>query len=607
MADQLITRQELIDAKPDVKNLGEAANGNETGIVTPRYGAPYSTAPAAIQKIESDGAAAIAKLESTGGLISAPTLTALQAITPEYDYQLARVDATGDEYRWNPALTTPVKWEETGRNFLSESKAYADSKAEAAKNEAIASAVEEAQDHLRSKIFEISYKVNLVALYVDKNRNVPVFLENGGLSFSFLGNRGKDAIINGLKEKKVLIESVETSNTLQPLVVDKNKNVPIYLEKGLLGFSGLAPRSQKIIQSIINPYSTPLPISTDGRTLWRYKAKCAKRKADNSGVIKVMTIGDSYMQLTPIPQAIANILRAQHGNGGRGWITAGEETYIDGITSTFVGAWTRYDRQNVNALTDKGYAIDGQSRSTVASGARWVLNNVPSKQLTVYYLDNDAVFDFGYYNAGTPTWQTVTGTNTGTIKSVMISGATAETSIFEVKRTSGTVFIYGFYAAGTAQTGVVVDACGNSGSTSTDLLNMTTETGYEYTFNALNPDLILFTLGTNDAAVTFSVKTFKDNVNALIDNFRRLSPTVSIVLIAPPRTNQEATNRVSLSLFRDALYEISISKQCDFLNLHDEWQSYTKMNNLGLFADSVHPNLAGGTYIAELLTKKLGI
>ena len=484
-----------------------------------------------------------------------------------------------------------------------ESKDGATEKANNAKDQAI----EASNEHLKTKIFQIDYKVNMVPLYVDKNRNVPVYLENGGLSFSFLGDKGKIAIVNSLKNEGVFVESIEASNLLQPLVVDKNKNVPLYLEKGLLGFSGLAPRSQKEIQSIINPYSTALPIATDGRTLWRYKAKCAKRKADGSGVVKVMTIGDSYMQLTPIPQAIANVLRAQHGNGGRGWITAGEETYIDGITSTFVGVWTRYDRQNTNALTDKGYAIDGQSRSTVASGARWVLNNVPAKQLTVYYLDNDAVFDFGYYNAGTPTWQTVTGTNTGTIKSVTISGATAETSIFEVKRTSGTVFIYGFYAAGTAQTGVVVDACGNSGSTSTNLLNMTTEFGYEHAFNALDPDLILFTLGTNDASVTSGVKTFKDNVNALIDNFRRLSPTVSIVLIAPPRTNQESSNRTPLSVFRDVLYEIALNKQCEFLNLHDEWQSYSRMNALNLFSDAVHPNLAGGTYIAELLTKKLGI
>lgn len=168
MADELITKQELIDAKPDVKNLGEAANGNETGIVTPRYGAPYSTAPAAIQKIESDGAnaiqafqnsgnatiqsfqteanEAISKVENTGGFISAPTLAALQAITPEYDYQLARVDATGDEYRWNPALTTTVKWELTGRNFLSESKAYTDTKASDAQATAIAAAALDASN-----------------------------------------------------------------------------------------------------------------------------------------------------------------------------------------------------------------------------------------------------------------------------------------------------------------------------------------------------------------------------------------------------------------------------------------------------------------------------
>ncbi|MCF3128444.1 hypothetical protein LRQ09_13840 [Acinetobacter soli] len=126
MADQPISYQETIDMRKDALTLKDAVNGNESGIVTPRLNDPYSTLPAAIQKIESDGAAAVAKLENTGGLISAPTLTALQAITPEYDYQLARVDDTGNEYRWNPALLTTVKWEATGRNFLNDAKIYTD-------------------------------------------------------------------------------------------------------------------------------------------------------------------------------------------------------------------------------------------------------------------------------------------------------------------------------------------------------------------------------------------------------------------------------------------------------------------------------------------------
>lgn len=169
MADELITKQELIDAKPDVKNLGEAANGNETGIVTPRYGAPYSTAPAAIQKIQIDGAnaiqafqisgnnaiqsfqtnsgsalttfqnnatAAITKVESTGGLISVPTLTALQAITSPYANQSAIVEATGAYYRWNAAATPPA-WVATGRNFLTEAAADATTKANNAQSNAI--------------------------------------------------------------------------------------------------------------------------------------------------------------------------------------------------------------------------------------------------------------------------------------------------------------------------------------------------------------------------------------------------------------------------------------------------------------------------------------
>lgn len=105
-----------LDIKADITTIDEAL-------------AQISSLDADVQEKLSDITTAITKFNNTGGFISAPTLTALQAITPEYDYQLARVDATGDEYRWNPALTTTVKWEPTGRNFLSESKLDATTKA----------------------------------------------------------------------------------------------------------------------------------------------------------------------------------------------------------------------------------------------------------------------------------------------------------------------------------------------------------------------------------------------------------------------------------------------------------------------------------------------
>lgn len=121
MADEIITREELVGAKVDAKDLGECVHGNATGIVTPRLGVPYPTLPAAIHKIEN-----------TGGYISAPTLSALQAIMPIYNHQVGRDDSTGNEYRWNPAATPTPQWEPTGRNYLNDAKADATTKANTA-------------------------------------------------------------------------------------------------------------------------------------------------------------------------------------------------------------------------------------------------------------------------------------------------------------------------------------------------------------------------------------------------------------------------------------------------------------------------------------------
>lgn len=120
MADELITRQELIDAKPDVKNLGEAANGNETGVVTPRYGAPYSTAPAAIQKIQNDGATALNSLESAKEeiLTQVNNITTVESINDlntieKWDGRTVTVSGVGN-YKYN---STSQAWE---RDFITD-------------------------------------------------------------------------------------------------------------------------------------------------------------------------------------------------------------------------------------------------------------------------------------------------------------------------------------------------------------------------------------------------------------------------------------------------------------------------------------------------------
>lgn len=112
---EVITKEQLENASVDAKDLGECVHGNESGMVTPRIGDPYPTLPAAI-----------AAVENKGGYITTPTLAALSAIVPEFNHQVARVEESGDEYRWDPSATPLAKWVPTGKNWLNASKAYAD-------------------------------------------------------------------------------------------------------------------------------------------------------------------------------------------------------------------------------------------------------------------------------------------------------------------------------------------------------------------------------------------------------------------------------------------------------------------------------------------------
>lgn len=109
----ILTPEKFENLNRDIEDTGKAIN--IIGIITPRYGEPFKSLPLVSKEAEN-----------RGGFISAPNLTALQAIVPSYNWQLARDDSTGDEYRWNPASSPNAKWEPTGRNYLKDSINYTD-------------------------------------------------------------------------------------------------------------------------------------------------------------------------------------------------------------------------------------------------------------------------------------------------------------------------------------------------------------------------------------------------------------------------------------------------------------------------------------------------
>lgn len=109
MASEIITRKELEDAKVDAKDLGECIHGNETGVVTPRFGDSYPTLPAAVQKIME-----------TGGFEPFPTEAQLLASTPTISPKAAKAMDTKKVWYWDGA------WHDTGLSELDRAINYAD-------------------------------------------------------------------------------------------------------------------------------------------------------------------------------------------------------------------------------------------------------------------------------------------------------------------------------------------------------------------------------------------------------------------------------------------------------------------------------------------------
>ncbi|HHP8070179.1 TPA: sialate O-acetylesterase [Acinetobacter baumannii] len=110
-----LTPQTFQNLERDIEDTGKAVNIK--AIISPRYGDPFKSLPMISQEAEN-----------RGGFISAPTLAALQAIMPSYNWQLARDDSTGNEYRWNPAAVPTPQWEPTGKNYLHDAADYTDKK-----------------------------------------------------------------------------------------------------------------------------------------------------------------------------------------------------------------------------------------------------------------------------------------------------------------------------------------------------------------------------------------------------------------------------------------------------------------------------------------------
>lgn len=425
----------------------------------------------------------------------------------------------------------------------------------------------------------------ITPLAIDSAGNIPAWFENGVFDFADSKSIGKS----------------EDSSVI-PLASDMLGNIPVWLKNGLLGFSGLDPDTFALLAEKFqsskyktNALNISRPIVTDSTSLRQWKAKAAKIKSGITDQLRVVLTGDSWTEHSTIATELKTILQTAYGEAGSGWINLGSErNMLDSITITYSSGWTINDLDSSSAVFPYGCGPDGFTRTSATAGSTITLANlIKGDLLTVFFGNTSGVFSY-----------TVNGIETNitadTAKKVQIALNGATSAILKV--VSGTICFHGMHLRKTTGSGVELNKIGNGGSTGQDYLKIS-PTAQSDLSSFLNPDVLIIILGTNDYRRGHSVTNFKSGISAMIDGFKSANPNCGVILIAPAKSNVPSPP-IPLENFAEAIFELSQVKQAEVYNMFDDWGTYTLENNNGQWADTLHVSKSGAQRLSRQLFSK---
>ncbi|MDV1904562.1 SGNH/GDSL hydrolase family protein [Klebsiella pasteurii] len=446
-------------------------------------------------------------------------------------------------------------------------------------------------------------------LFMDSAGNVPVYW-NGGLDASAIATGLLEKIwsyINGIIASALNQNVPLISPGFVPGMMDAAGNVPFWFHDGKLDASGVGPNIRGDMVSWFQGrmYSAVynIPLHTDGRTLWRWKAKKAQLKAGLTVRPHFMLTGDSWTQNNELATAIAGLLHNDYGDAGLGWRTVNYGAARDGSGIYRSEGWDLYDSSPTSGAPLYGCGIDGQSINTTTSTAYFRVTNVRCTDCRIYYQDLNGKFQYGYDVGGVTQWTEVVCGNTGATKSVLLTGMADEARTIYVKTdgNTGRVAIHGFYLWRAGVAGCVMSKAGNSGILADQFLLFSDKIA-EY-LSTMQPDVICIVIGNNDYRNSDGTQVFKTALQTYIAACRTVLPDVGFILMAPPRTNGTAVT--PLVDFRDVMHDLSQTLNVEFFSIYDLFDTWTEMNSLGCFLDNLHPNATGSNLVASSLNNAL--
>lgn len=433
------------------------------------------------------------------------------------------------------------------------------------------------------------HRPDLIPVLMDDNERVALWLDDGKLDAKGLGPVIRDDLGLGA------FQPYDGSRV--PVVIDQHENVGVWLDEGKLDAKGLGPTLASDVQSIVNNTLAHQAVdlnqllTTDGKSLWLYKAKRGLLKSGAPAKLKIMFAGDSWSDLDTIPNKMGELLSQDFTKIGYGWISALLNRMTNGVTASRTG-WTLYDASSTPLPPEFGCAFDGGSITTNLATATVRINNLTATKIVVYYRGGPGVFR---YRVDGGAWTQAPNGVAGGREKIVLDGLTDAAHLLEIDTNgnTSTVTLYGFYATRDTS-GYEILKCGRGGlrgGYAVKMLPYITEYAAE-----LEADVLIISLGTNDYRAG-DVQGYIDGLTGMIAKHREARPDIGIIVIAPPDSNGVAA--VPLTTIRAHGQRIASSLGCEFADIHSIFPVFAKSHSLGLWMDDLHLNVYGADILCR--------
>jgi hypothetical protein len=330
---------------------------------------------------------------------------------------------------------------------------------------------------------------------------------------------------------------------------------------------------------------------------WQAKlAKVQNAVADSHAVISI--IGDSWVNglITPI----VTRLQTTYGDSGPGFLQFGNYSAIlvSGGSFTRAGTWTD-DTKTINSLGP--HCAHATSTDTATPASYTVVGIINS--FIIHYIKKLNGGSFRY-RVDTGGWTSVDTSNGSTVYATeVITGlaSSSHTLIIEVT-VAGTA---GVTLTGVDcredTVGVRLHFLGNAGALSLSFSQLNS-TIWSDGMAALESDLVVILLGTNDKDTNVTPATFATNINTIIDRIQTLNPLCDILLLTPA-DNNIAGNTYTVADYVAQERAIAVSQNTACMDIYMNFGPFSDGNARGLYLNSNHPNENGYVLIKNLLIK----